>query len=265
MMSWKNRKNSAFGVAETTHLKPNQVYINKQMAFAQFYLLQTAYPKVIYNKSYLPDGWSNKVVGAIGIQGNDINQAARYMTPPQIPADVWISIEKTKSLTMELMGANDAALGDIQSPDNKSAYIAVKDTAIAPLRNPQQRLYQMMCDTGLIWMDMFLSHYPEDRKITIEYDGQPVQVPFDKKPYQDLVYDCYIEVGESQRYSELSSVMTLDNLLQSGKITFSQYLDQIPPGYIPNKEKLIPQVRMAEEQQQQLQAAMQQSQMGGMQ
>jgi hypothetical protein len=114
-------------------------------------------------------------------------------------------------------------------------------------------------------MDMFLSHYPEDRKITIEYDGQPVQVPFDKKPYQDLVYDCYIEVGESQRYSELSSVMTLDNLLQSGKITFSQYLDQIPPGYIPNKEKLIPQVRMAEEQQQQLQAAMQQSQMGGMQ
>jgi hypothetical protein len=59
--------------------------------------------------------------------------------------------------------------------------------------------------------------------------------------------------------------MTLDNLLQQGKITFSQYLERMPKGYVPDADKLAQEVKVLEQQQQQLQAAMQQSQMGGMQ
>jgi hypothetical protein len=264
-MRWDTRKDCAFGDAEATYMKANQVYINKQMAFAQFYLLQTAYPKVIYSQSMIPDGWSNKVVGAIGIQGNDVTTVAKYMQPPQMPPDVWVSIDKVKAMTMELMGVNDAALGNISNPDNKSAFIAVRDAAIVPLQAQQERFFQMMRETGLIWLDMFLSHYPEDRMIVVEDEEGPVQIPFDKKPYEDLVYDCDVEVGESQMWSELNVVMTLDNLLAQGKITFSQYIERMPTGYIPEADSLEKEVRAMEEAQQQMMEAQQAAQMGGMQ
>lgn len=253
-MRWDTRKDCAFGDAEATYMKANQVYINKQMAFAQFYLLQTAYPKVIYSKTMIPEGWSNKVVGAIGVQGGDVTNVAHYMAPPQMPADVWASIDRVKAMTMELMGVNDAALGNIANPANTSAFIAVRDAAIVPLQAQQERFYQMMRDTGLIWLDMFLSHYDEDRLISIDFEGQPVSMPFDKKPFEDLIYDCDVEVGESQMWSELNVVMTLDNLLAQGKITFPQYLERMPKGYIPDADKLAQDVRALKEQQQQMAA-----------
>jgi hypothetical protein len=259
-MCWEEITNCAFGKAQTTGMKSNQIFLNKQMAYVQAYLMQTAFPPVIYSKTMIPEGWSNKVVKAIGIQGNDTANAARYMQPPQLPADVWVAIEKVKQMTMELMGANDIAMGKVNNPENRSAYIAARDAALFPLAGHQLTFHTMMGDMGMVWLDMVLSHYGEDRMIPIEDEGQTVLLPFDKKPYENLVYDCDVEVGASQRWSELAEVTTLENLLNGEKITFSQFLEQVPPGYIPNKDKLLPQARMLEQQQQQL--AMAQAQMG---
>ena len=236
MMNWMPRKNCCHGVAEVTYLKSNQVYINKQMAFTQLYLLQTAYPKVLYNKAVIPE-WSNKVAAAIGVNGG-VDEVARYMQPPQIPFDVWKGFDTTMKTTMELCGVNDAALGNIANPDNKSAFVAIREAAIVPLQAQQERFYQMMRDMGLIWLDFWVHHYGEGRMIPIEDNGQTVQIPFDTGRYKDCVFDADVEVGESMMWSELNTVQTLDKLLQAGLIKKSQYYKRMPDGYLPDKQEL---------------------------
>lgn len=262
MMNWLPRKNCCHGVAETTYLKPNQVYLNKQMAYTQLWLMQAAYPKVIYDRAALPDGWSNKVASAIGVNrsGGAVTDVAHYMQVPPLPSDVWVSFDRTLSKTMELMGVNDVAMGNIPNPVNKSAFIAVRDAAIVPLEAQQQRFFKMMRDMGLIWLDFWINHYPAERGIPIATaEGEKI-VPFNLSDYADLPFDTQVQVGQSQMWNEFSTIQTLDNLLMQGKITMSQYLERMPEGYIPDKEKLLEEIKQAELQQQQLQDAMAEAQ-----
>lgn len=268
MMNWQPRKNCCHGVAETTYLKTNQVYLNKQMAFTQLWLMQAAYPKVIYDINALPDGWSNKVASAIGVRkgGGAVTDVAHYMQPPALPSDIWTSFEATMSKTMELMGVNDAAMGNISNPNNKSAFIAVRDAAIVPLEAKQQRFFKMMRDTGLIWLDFWINHYPPERAIPVKTEQGEVYVPFNLNEYQDLPFDVQLEVGQSQLWNEFNVIQTLDNLLMQQRITMSQYLKRIPPGYIPEKESLLEEIQAQEQQaqmMQEMQAQLGQSQ-GGM-
>jgi citrate synthase len=48
-----------------------------------------------------------------------------------------------------------------------------------------------------------------------------------------------IDVGPSSYWSQITTMQTLDNLLQSEKITFLEYLDRLPAGHITNKQELI--------------------------
>lgn len=254
-MSWYPRKNCFHGVAETTYIIPNQVYLNKQMAFTQLYLMQTAYPKVMFDGARIQE-WSNNVTSSIRVNG-DVTGVAQYMIPPQMPNDVWIGIEKTMKSTMDLMGVNDAALGNIANPNNKSAFIAVRDAAIVPLESQQQRYHQMMRDVGMIYLDFFINHYDDGRMITLEAEGEVVQVPNELSRYADMVFDTQIEVGESHLWSELNTVYTLDNLLQQGVITPSEYFKRMPDGYIPEREELMQNAIQREQQQMQLAQAQQ--------
>ena len=252
MMNWTPKKNCCHGVANVTYLKANQVYINKQMAFTQLYLLQTAYPKVLFNKTVIPE-WSNKVAAAIGVNG-PVDGMAKYLNPPTIPFDVWKGFQETISKTMELDGANDPALGNISNPDNTSAFIAIREAAIVPLQLQQERFYTMMRDLTAIWLDFWLANYPDGRDITIMIDGQPVTVPFEAAKYKDILFDVNIEIGEAQMWSEVNTVKTLDALLQGGQIKLSQYYKRMPDGYIPEKQELYEQALQDEQMAEQMAA-----------
>jgi hypothetical protein len=54
-----------------------------------------------------------------------------------------------------------------------------------------------------------------------------------------------IEAGGSSYWSEIAGMNTLDNLLVSGKISFAQYLERVPDGYIPGKAELLEQAQAA--------------------
>lgn len=85
-------------------------------------------------------------------------------------------------------------------------------------------------------------------------------MPFNLSDYADLPFDTQVQVGQSQMWNEFSTIQTLDNLMMQGKITMSQYLERMPEGYIPDKEKLLEEIKQAELQQQQLQEAMAEAQ-----
>lgn len=251
IMNWETRKNCCHGTAEITYMKTNQTYINKQMAFTQLYLLQTAYPKVVYDKTRITEGWSNKVAGAIGVNG-EVEYVAKYMQPPQIPFDVWTGFEKTLNVTKQLMGANDAALGNIDNPDNTSAFIAIRNAAVAPLQTQKKRFYRMMKDTAMIWLDFWLSHYSENRRIPVVANGQTTFVNFELNKFKDLIYDCQIEVGRSKEWSEIDDVKTLGNFLQTKAIPASLYFKVLPKGYMPeeSREEAIAYAQQIEQMQQ---------------
>ncbi len=237
MMNWETRKNSCHGMAEVTGLIPNQVFVNKILALSQLNQVQTSFPKVLYDKTRIKQ-WSNKVAGAIPVNG-DIDNAARYIAPPNMSYDAWKGLDTTINQTMRMMGANDVTLGNISNPDNTSAFIATRDAAMVPLQSQQERFYSFIEDIGMIWLDFIQNFYKSGRKIPVVKDGKRTFVPIIDEEINKYTMRLKVDVGPSSMWSEIQAIQTLDNLLARGQITFKQYLERIPSGHIPKKEELL--------------------------
>ena len=253
LMNWDTRKNSCHGVAEVTGLIPNQVFVNKILALSQLSQMQMSFPKVIFDRTRIRE-WSNKVAGAVAVNG-DIAGAAQYLMPPGATYDAWNGLNATLDTTMRMMGANDVTLGNITNPDNTSAFIATRDAALVPLQSQQERFYAFVEDIGLIWLDFIKQYYRTGRMIPLEQEGQRIFIPI-----ADDVLDAYtlrlkVDVGPSTMWSEVQVVQTLDNLLKGKEISFRQYLERVPDGHIPMREELLDEVKSWEAQQELAQSA----------
>ncbi len=246
LMNWDTRKNSCHGAAEVTGLIPNQVFVNKILALSQLNQMQLSFPKVVYDRTRIRE-WSNKVAGAIAVNG-DTAGAAQYLAPPGMSYDAWQGLNATLETTMRMMGANEVTLGNIKNPDNTSAFIATRDAALVPLQSQQERFYAFIEDIGLIWLDFIKQYYRAGRMIPVEQDGTRVFVPLPDNVLQEYTMRLKVDVGPSSMWSEVQVIKTLDNLLKGGKITLKQYLERMPDGYIPLKEELIREAEQREEQ-----------------
>ena len=240
--SWGKRKNSYRGTAFITGLSPNQRYINKLFAMVMLHTMRIAFPKVVYDRNRIA-AWSNKVGAAIGVRG-DINNAAKILNGAEMSQSVMNTIEYAINYTKEMCGASDAALGDVK-PENTSAIVMVTKQAAIPLETVKEYLYQMVEDLGEIFIDMMGSHYG---KRTIVIDGQDGRVKnvADFGQLKGLQLMTRVEVGPSTYYSEVAANQTLDNLLNLEKITFLQYLERVTNGLIPEKDKLIEQLKQGD-------------------
>jgi hypothetical protein len=242
-MNWDVRKNSYHGQAIGTGLTPNQIFINKMFAMTMMSLMQHAFPKAIYNKNFI-SGWNNQIGGAIGIDGDlnaPIGNYAQYLAPGQISGQVFQVIETAIQYTKDMLGASDAALGDVK-PENTSAIIAVQQASAVPLENVKMNLYQFVEDIGYIWLD-FMANYYGKRTIDVEVMGKRAIKEFDFEKLRGMKFRIKIDVGPSSYWSQITSLQTLDNLLQSEKISFLQYLERLPSGIIQGKQDLIENVK----------------------
>lgn len=249
-MSWDLRKNSYHGQALGTGLIPNQVFINKMFAMAMMSLMHTAFPKAIYNKSFI-SGWNNQIGSAIGIEADNmtnINNLAAYLNPGQMSDQVLKVIDLAIQYTKDMLGASDAALGDVK-PDNTSAIIAVQQAASVPLESIKQNLYQFIEDIGYIWID-FMANYYGKRSIDVEVMGKRQIKEFDFAKLKKMKFRIKIDVGPSSYWSQITAIQTLDALLDREKISFAQYLERLPSGLIPQKQELIEQIKSQDMKQQ---------------
>jgi hypothetical protein len=249
-MNWDVRKNSYHGQALGTGMIPNQVFINKMFAFAMVSLMNSAFPKAIYNKNFI-SGWNNQVGAAIGIEGDlstPISNYATYLQPGQMSSQVLQVIDTAIQYTKDLLGATDAALGQVK-PENTSAIIAVQQASSVPLETVKQNLYQLVEDMGYIWMD-YMANYYGKRQIDVQVMGKRELREFDFEQLKKMKFRIKIDVGPSSYWSEITSMQTLDNLLQNERITFMQYLERLPNGIINQKQELIEENRMQDTKQQ---------------
>lgn len=232
--SWDFRKNSYHGQSVGLELIPNQTYINKAFAMVMKSMMDTAFPKIIYNKTLLPGGWDNRVDKAIGVfNAEDMKSVATVLQGAQFNAQILQTIEMAIQFTKDFVGATDAALGDIR-PDNHAAIVAVQQASMVPLETVKSNLYQWVEDIGYIWLDMMAYNYGPR---VIVYNGQ--EEVFDFSQLQKLKLRLKIDVGPSSYWSEIAAAQTLDGLLQQERIDFVQYLERMPHGYIPQTQELI--------------------------
>jgi hypothetical protein len=240
-MNWDKRKNSYHGQAVGTGLVPNQLFINKMFAMVIRHLMHAAFPKAVVNKNYIKE-FSNQIGEVVYHTGaGPISDIAAYLKPGEMSSHIMMAIDAAINYTKELMGASDAALGDVK-PENTSAIIALQQTSLVPLETIKQRLYQWVEDIGYIWLDFMVAKYGK-RDITITVDGKRQVVPFDFSILKDVKFNIKIDVGPSSYWSEIAAMQTLDNLLQTEKISFIQYLERIPNGIIPKKQELITEIQ----------------------
>lgn len=242
--SWDYRKNSYHGQPIGLELIPNQIFINKMFAMVMLHLMNVAFPKAVYNANLIT-AWSNQIGQAIPYNGDmEINKIAGYLQPGNMSNQVMQVIDAAIAYTKDMIGASDAALGDVK-PDNTSAIIAVQQAAAIPLETVKANLYQWVEDIYNIWYDFMASKYGV-RKVL--YQGQPEL--FDFSILRSLKMKLKVDVGPSTYWSEITAAQTLDNLLRDEKIDFIQYLERMPDGFIPQKQELIDDLKKAAAQEQ---------------
>ena len=245
--AWSTVKGSFIGSSPVTPMIENQKYINKAYAMVMKHMTDTAFSKIVYDKTLIPE-WTNEVGEAIGVRGGgDVRNAASVIGTGQLQSGFLEVIAMTLTHTKEMMGATDAALGEVE-PDNTSAILALQETSSVPLETLRQNLYACIEELALIWAEMLLEYYPQKRLVVYrDRDGseRAERLP-DLSVMKRALLSARVDVGAGTRYSQAATVNTLDKLLSGGYITVGQYLKRLPDGLISDKEELYDDAKQQE-------------------
>lgn len=237
--NWEEVKGSYHGRAETTGIIPNQISINKMFAMVIYHLMLTAFPTAVYDADRV-ENWTNEIGAQIpvtNLNGQSIKNIAGYLEPATMSGQIMNAIELAMQYTKETLGVGDASLGNV-TMNNASALIAVQKSNAVPLENVKAAFYEFTEDCGRIILDMMSTNYGL-RPVIIEQDGNRYVEEFNFDELKDMWLNIKADVGASSYFSEIASLQTLDNLLNSGLIEFVDYLKRIPDEIIPNKQELI--------------------------
>lgn len=277
-MTWEHVKNSYHGRSPITGLIPNQIFINKIYAMCMVYMTNMGFPKIFYDQTKLGK-LSNDVTKAVSLPNMDMaGKMIDAIKAPDFSNQIIQLVDSTVSYTKDFMGASDAALGNISNPDNTSAIVAVQQASSVPLELQKLDYYQFYEDIVRSIVDVMACSYGiREVKITEEQarlmgavegvDPQTLEpiyssaITIDFSVLQNMNYDIDVEIGASSYWSETTQVQTMDSLFEKGIITNPvTYLQGIPDKYIPNKRKIIEEIKSQQEAMQMAQQMVQASQ-----
>ena len=223
--NWQGTKNSFHGTSAVSSMITNQKYINRAYAMVMKHMSDTAFSKVIYDKSKIPE-WSNEVGEAIAAIGTtNVQDAVSVLGVGKLQENYLDFLDNVISNTKELSGATETALGNV-NPQNTSAILAIQAASQIPLRLIRAALYQCIEDLANIWADMTLSYFANDRLVPIMYEGGN----YGAESLGDISKfstKAIVKVSDSGMYSTSVLVSVLDKLLDRGEITVEQYLEKI--------------------------------------
>ncbi len=241
LMNWIPTKNSYHGTSPIYPLIQNQKYINKAFALMMKHMIDSAFSKVVYDKTRVPE-WSNEVGQAIGVVGGDINGVASTISPGEMDEIFPGIISDVIRNTKECMGATDVSLGEV-APTNTSAIVALQDSNNITLTHIRGALFTCIEELADIWIDFMCAYYADGRMIIA--DGKAAAL--DCRILREELIGAKLNIGPESRNMKATSVAELGKLLDGGHITLKQYLERIPEGIIPMKDELLTELNTAEE------------------
>lgn len=251
-LNWERKKNTYHGKSVATELIPTQVFINKMAAMIMYHLMMSAFPKIVYDENLLPDGVDNRVGRSIAIDGlgidRPINTIIDQIQPAVMSPQIIQALDTIVNYFKEAAGITDAALGN-ERPNNTSALIAVQQASAIPLGNIAANMNEWMEDVGEVLVDMMSTYYGT-RPIMMKGEKGRELKDFNFDNLKNMWFNVSCDVGQSTKYSELTAVQTLSNLLSGQYIDFVSFLRRVPSAYIPDKDSLIEEIenKMAEQQ-----------------
>ena len=236
--SWNKVKNSFHGASPISEMIPSQKYINRAYAMVMKHMTDSAFSKVIYDKSRIPE-WNGGVGEAIAVVGApNVSDTVDVIPPGKMEGGYLGLIENAISTTKELMGATETALGNT-APTNTSAILALRESSKLSLGRIERALSQCLEDIANIWMDMMCAYYPADRLLAYRDGEKTLAAKADFPLLKSCLIRARVDVGESERYSASATLDLLDKLLEGGFITLEEYLEHMPSGILPSRRVLL--------------------------
>jgi len=241
MFNWIPTKNSYHGASPVKPLIQNQKYINKAYALMMKHLIDTAFSKVVFDKTRIPE-WTNEVGQAIGVVGGEVSGVASVISPGEMDGQYSEIIDKVIINTKDSLGATETSLGE-SAPTNTSAILALQESNSRSLDIARNALHTCLEELAAIWLDFITAYYGDGRLVI--GDGEQAEA-LDCRVLREELICAKVEVGKSSRISKSSVVTELTKLLDGGHITLLQYLERIPDGIIPQKTQLIEELSKGE-------------------
>lgn len=241
-MNWEAVKNSYHGESPITSAIQNQIFVNKLYAMAMIQTQNTAFPKIVYDKRKI-DRWDGRPGRDIGIIGDPAEAIFSAWKSPDMSAYVTQLIDSTIKYTKDLMGASDAALGNV-NPDNTSAIIAVQKAAGMPLDIQRMDFYNFVESYIRIFIDIMREKYGLRYVTLTDTEGDREAVEFDFAELENYALSLKIDIGQAAYWNELTQIQTLDNLMDRKILPDAvTYLESMPDGYIKNKQEIIQKIK----------------------
>ncbi len=237
MFNWIPTKNSYHGTSPITSLIQNQKYVNKAYALIMKHMIDSAFSKVVYDKTRIPE-WTNEVGQAIGVAGGNLEGIATTINPGEMDDSFAGIIGDVISHTKDSMGATDASLGEA-APTNTSAIVALQESNSITLNSLRNSLYSCIEELAEIWIDFMCAYYADGRMI-LTREGTAEAI--DCRLLREELISARVDVCAATHFSKASALSALNSLLEGGHITFKQYLERVPDGVIPLCEQLIAEV-----------------------
>lgn len=241
--NWLPTKNSFHGTSPISTLIPNQRFVNRAFAMVMKHMTDTAFSKVLYDKTRIPE-WSNEIGEAIAVSGGTtVSDAVEVVGVGRLESGYTQLIELASDMTRELCGLTETAVGE-GNATNTSAILALQEAARIPLEQVRRSYFQCLEDLANIWADMMCAYYTDERLVPLA-DGRAQRVSF--ALLRQALLRARVEVGETGRYSSSGTLSMLNRLLDSRCITPEQYIERLPAGLIADRRELLEQVRGASE------------------
>ena len=146
-------------------------------------------------------------------------------------------IESAISVTKEMMGATDTALGSAQA-SNTSAILALQEASRTALRGVCGAYQQCIEELADVWADMLFA-VCGDKALLPLLDGENRLGEIDLGLLRRGCLHARVEVGNLTQYSTSGTQNILERLLGGGHITLRQYLEQLPEGILPMRGRLM--------------------------
>lgn len=240
--NWHSAKNSYHGSAPVSDLIANQKYINTAYAMVMKHMSDTAFSKVIYDKSRIPE-WSNEVGEAIAaVGGGSVADAVSVVGVGSMQEGYLELISNVIDTTKDMMGATESALGDEQAR-NTSAILALQKASRISLMQVRANLFKCIGELATIWADMLCAYSPAKRLIAVTTEEGPSAETVDYSLLRGELLSASVKVEDVGQYTPSATVALLDKLLENRYLTVEQYLEMLPEGSILNREKLIQKVK----------------------
>ena len=236
--NWSPTKKCFHGTPPVSAMIPNQSYVNTAYAMMMKHMRDTAFSKVVYDKTRIPE-WTNQVGEAIAaVGGGNVADAISIVGVGEMQSGYLDLINDVIENTKHMMGATDAALGD-ERANNTSAILALQEASRISLAGVDTRLLRCLGEVASIWADMLCAYCPADRLLPYEdLDGLHAESIDYRLLKQELLH-ASVETGHTSQYTPATTVSILNNLLESGHITVGQYLRFLPSGSLSNRDALL--------------------------